>query len=114
MEKKFHVTRASRVQFQVTQENKGDFVLDLPNKNFTCRWFQLNGIPCAHAVASIWKMGLNMLDCVDAYYKHDAFIKAYESVVEPMPSPYKWLLSNKPILPPPQYKNPGRPKKFKK
>ncbi|XP_062103889.1 uncharacterized protein LOC133815010 [Humulus lupulus] len=112
--KKCHATRASCTKFEVRQEREGKFTVDLMAQTCTCRRFELNGIPCAHAVASIWVRRLNVIDYVHDYYKKDAFVKAYKGVVEPMPSHDKWTLSINQILPPPQYKLPGRPKNSRK
>ncbi|XP_062103973.1 uncharacterized protein LOC133815107 [Humulus lupulus] len=113
--KKCHTNRANAFNFQVTHETDGSFVVDLIALTCTCRKFELNGLPCSHAVAAIWKRGLNVLDYVHDYYKKESFIHVYEGVVQPMPSPNKWpSSSNAPILPPPEYKLPGRPKKSRK
>ncbi|XP_062080604.1 uncharacterized protein LOC133785374 [Humulus lupulus] len=113
--KKYHTNRADAFNFQVTHETDGSFVVDLIALTCTCWKFELNGLPCSHAVAAIWKRGLNVLDYVHDYYKKESFIHAYEVVVQPMPSSGKWTSSSTPpILPPPEYKLPGRPKRSRK
>ena len=43
---------AGEYKFEVTQfENR--FVVDLPNRACSCRYWNITGIPCSHAIACI-------------------------------------------------------------
>ena len=103
---------AGNGKFQVTFNGRETFVVDLRARVCTCRGFQLQGIPCPHAFLCIWTSNLDEFEFIDDWYKKEAFIAAYNGVIEPMTSPDKWPeVGLNPILPPPDHRLPGRPKK---
>ncbi|XP_062075292.1 uncharacterized protein LOC133779335 [Humulus lupulus] len=109
------VTRSDKFQFQVQCSNGSALVVDLEFRTCTCRRFQLSGLPCGHALATIWFMGGNVFDYVHGFYKQESLQKAYEQSVHPMPSPDMWPQTGlNPIDPPPETKLPGRPKKSRR
>ncbi|XP_062103070.1 uncharacterized protein LOC133814081 [Humulus lupulus] len=109
------VTRSNKFQFQVQCSNGSALVVDLEFRTCTCRRFQLSGLPCGHALATIWFMGGNVFDYVHGFYKKESLQKAYGQSVHPMPSPDMWPQTGlNPIDPPPETKLPGRPKKARR
>ncbi|XP_062099818.1 uncharacterized protein LOC133805665 [Humulus lupulus] len=72
------VTRFDKFQFQVQCSNGSALVVDLEFRTCTCRRFQLSGLPCGHALATIWFMGGNVFDYVHGFYKKESLQKAYE------------------------------------
>ncbi|XP_062119693.1 uncharacterized protein LOC133834192 [Humulus lupulus] len=109
------VTRSDKFQFQVQCSNGSALAADLEFRTCTCRRFQLSGLPCGHALATIWFMGGNFFDYVHGFYKKESLQKAYEQSVHPMPSPDMWPQTGLNLIdPPPETKLPGRPKKARR
>ncbi|XP_062074891.1 uncharacterized protein LOC133778892 [Humulus lupulus] len=109
------VTRSDKFQFQVQCSNGSALVVDLEFRTCTCRRFQLSGLPCGHALATIWFMGGNVFDYVHGFYKKESLQKSYEQSVHPMPSPDMWHQTGlNPIDPSPETKLPGRPEKARR
>ncbi|XP_022029064.1 uncharacterized protein LOC110930138 [Helianthus annuus] len=81
--------------------------------------FQKSGMPCKHAVATIWDMSRNSIDAgipeewVSDVYWLSTWKKVYENVIEPINGPDMWTPSKCPttLIPPKHHTQVGRPKK---
>ena len=90
-------------------------VVNLEMKTCTCGHFQLSGIPCVHAVACIQSRKLKFEDYVNACYHREAYLRAYNFTIGPVPSKQFWVDRKMQYLNPPLVKKqPGRPKKQRK
>lgn len=49
--------------------SRDKYVVDLKNKTYFCRRWDLSGIPCYHAVSCMWFNNNNPEDFVSAYYR---------------------------------------------
>ncbi|XP_062073816.1 uncharacterized protein LOC133778028 isoform X1 [Humulus lupulus] len=108
-------TMSTLTTFEVNFMNIEVFVVDLYKRTCACRSFQLNGIPCGHALACIWFSNLDVMNFIDDFYKKVAFEATYSGAIQPMSSPDKWSMTTQnPILPPPETSMPGRPKKSRR
>lgn len=86
--------------------------VDLAAGTCTCRWWQLNGMPCFHACAAIGWKHERPENYVHAWLTMGAYRSTYEFAIQPTRSQQYWEPTpyEKPI-PPNMKKKAGRPKK---
>ncbi|RYR19370.1 hypothetical protein Ahy_B03g064132 [Arachis hypogaea] len=91
------------------------FVVDLSAHECSCRKWQLSSIPCTHAISCINFKGLDIDAFVDDCYKKPAYVKCYDSVINPLNVPDLWEKTNFDDVMPPPYRKPShRPVKKRK
>ncbi|XP_057440306.1 uncharacterized protein LOC130732221 [Lotus japonicus] len=102
--------------FQVEHAGFEDqFIVDIEKQTCTCNFWELNGIPCRHAVSCLSDRGLNPENYVHDYYKKTAYNTCYEHIISPINGENKWpKLQQDDILPPEIKRGPGRPKKLRR
>ena len=87
-------------KYEVT--NLGNkFVVDLRANTCGCRYWDIMGIPCSHAITCIHLIQLNPADFVDDYFKRDKYNMAYSSYIPPMNGRIVWRESDGNYLSPP-------------
>nr|KAJ0201766.1 hypothetical protein LSAT_V11C600334450 [Lactuca sativa] len=109
-------------KYQVTGAWQDQHVVDVRNNTCTCRKWELIGIPCKHAIATLYEMTKNSEDVGDIYrwvnkvYWLDTWKNAYSYKVEPIKGRIMWPKSLCPttLVPPIHHKQPGRPTKKRK
>jgi hypothetical protein len=90
------------------------YAVNLPVKTCGCRKWDVSGIPCAHAISSIWHGGGNPEDYLSPYFGKEMYLKAYTPIIYPVPSEEQWARTNQPIIEPPKARaSSGRPKKLR-
>lgn len=92
--------------------NSGPSVtVDLERRTCSCRWWQIDGLPCDHAVVVIRKSGQNLNSYVEPFFYTDLYHLSYSDPNFPIPDIDKpeTTLQNMLILPPLCKKPPGRP-----
>ncbi|XP_060961010.1 uncharacterized protein LOC133031509 [Cannabis sativa] len=97
------VEAITTILYQVKVVDKGDFTINLLDKTCTCRRFQQDQIPCAHAIAVFAKRGLKTYDYVADYYKTSTMRATYDTTVHPLPNESEWRLPEsleKIVMPP--------------
>lgn len=98
-------------KFEVKQGTIG-YVVDMKDYTYTCRSWQLSGIPCCHAVAAIFYLKDDPNNYMARWFWKDTYIKAYEHVLEPLNGESLWpKIAFDPILPPHGRRMPGKPHK---
>ena len=95
------------MQTTTTQEV---FTVNLISKTCICGFWQLSGIPCPHAVASVYHIGLDCDDLVSDTLRKPKWIAAYSNFIRAVGGEIQWPKTNKPgPLPPIDRRMPGRP-----
>ncbi|XP_061989340.1 uncharacterized protein LOC133707897 [Rosa rugosa] len=59
--------------------------VDLAKLTCTCRMWSLSGLPCPHAITSIWVKGDDHIAYVHHYYSKQAYLDAYSYAINPVP-----------------------------
>ncbi|XP_028771738.1 uncharacterized protein LOC114728961 [Neltuma alba] len=101
-------------KFEV-QYNTQRFIVDLKEKTCECRWWQLSGIPCRHAVICIYEKREDPHTYVNEYLTLNKYEECYAPIIQPINGEELWeQIESEPIDPPTFHKRPGRPKKRRK
>ncbi|KAI8553517.1 hypothetical protein RHMOL_Rhmol05G0022300 [Rhododendron molle] len=86
--------------------------VDIGRHSCTCTQWQLNGVPCVHAVCAIKKSGKSLNACVERYFHVECYREAYSRPIMPVPTLWKPEgAGDAVILPHFSRKPPGRNKK---
>uniref|UniRef100_A0A0A9AVD5 SWIM-type domain-containing protein n=1 Tax=Arundo donax TaxID=35708 RepID=A0A0A9AVD5_ARUDO len=97
--------------FEVKHEGKR-YKVDIEKRTCSCRYWELSGIPCCHAISAIYIMSGNPEDYIADCYTIEYYNKTYEHCMLPMEGMSSWPISDHPRPSPPGYvKMPGRPRK---
>jgi hypothetical protein len=85
--------------------------VDLEKKECSCRYRQLSGLPCPHAISCIFFKTNTPDDYIVDFYTVEEFNKTYSYCVLPVEGMKSWPQSDWPPLEAPGYvRMPGRPK----
>ncbi|KAI3727481.1 hypothetical protein L6452_16097 [Arctium lappa] len=111
-----------RNKYEVNGPWQDQCVVDVEERSCSCRRWELIGMPCKHAVATIWFMALNGVDVglpenwVHKCYWLDTWMNVYSFKMAPINGPTLWPKSNCPttLTPPTHHVQVGRPKKKRK
>ncbi|KAK3231793.1 hypothetical protein Dsin_003674 [Dipteronia sinensis] len=100
--------------YQVSNNQTPIAMVNLKEKNCTCRKWNLTGIPCKHAIAAIYTESEDPSMYVDIYYHKETQMKCYGDVMYGIKMEKYWTKTGRPPLVPPKIvKQPGRPKKLR-
>ncbi|KAL3636861.1 hypothetical protein CASFOL_019160 [Castilleja foliolosa] len=91
-----------------------NYVVDLDKRTCTCNVFQVDLLPCSHAIKAISEDNQSLYSYVHAYYKTDTLRKLWSPIIMPVAHPNEWDLpeeiSSSIIKPPIVTRGPGRPR----
>ena len=91
------------------------YVVNLENKSCICGSWELSGIPCCHAICTIYDRQEQPEDYVSFWYSKEMYLRSYSYMMTPIAGENFWPLSHEaPISPPPLKKMPGRPKTLRR
>ncbi|XP_076917124.1 uncharacterized protein LOC143577062 isoform X2 [Bidens hawaiensis] len=113
----YQVLKANDSEFEVIS-HEGTNIVDLRNRRCLCRGWQLNGIPCAHAVAALLSLRQNVQRFTENCFTVANYRKVYSQTIHPVPDKTMWtdipsqcdgidIIINPPKL----IRPPGRPRK---
>ncbi|KAF7138689.1 hypothetical protein RHSIM_Rhsim07G0128200 [Rhododendron simsii] len=86
--------------------------VDIGRHSCTCTQWQLNGVPCVHAVCAIKKSGKSLNACVERYFHVECYREAYSRPIVPVPTLWKPEVAGDAVILPPISRKPlGRNKK---
>ncbi|CAN1325008.1 hypothetical protein LINPERPRIM_LOCUS33339, partial [Linum perenne] len=98
--------------YEVRYKSEDHFTVQLDESKCSCRSWDLNGIPCPHAITCIISEGQDPQQFISECYAVQQYWSTYDHAVSPMDGHKSWVPSKyDPVLPPISRKMPGRPKK---
>ncbi|KAJ6433840.1 hypothetical protein OIU84_017528 [Salix udensis] len=117
----YQVLRANEVEFEIVSTERTNIV-DISSRVCSCRRWQLNGLPCAHAAAALISCGQNAHLFAEPCFTVASYRETYSEIINPIPDKCLWReLSvgteggvarvDISIRPPKTRRPPGRPKK---
>ncbi|XP_019230588.1 PREDICTED: uncharacterized protein LOC109211506 [Nicotiana attenuata] len=108
------VTPTTSYLYSVLDKGKQRMVF-LKDRTCTCRRFQLDELPCAHAWAVLKYKYIDHIEYCSVYYTTKYLLKTYEIPIYPVPDESTWEIPakvlNEKVLPPDMTKTIGRPRK---
>ncbi|XP_024021641.1 uncharacterized protein LOC112091675 [Morus notabilis] len=86
-------TRLNTVEFQVTG-GEANAIVNIGARSCTCRVFDLEQIPCEHAISCCREAGMSLYDLCSKYYRTEVWALAYAETIYPVPDTSQWDISN--------------------
>ncbi|XP_039850356.1 uncharacterized protein LOC120708958 [Panicum virgatum] len=97
--------------FEVQEKEHRRYTVNLQERTCTCRYWQISGLPCCHAISSIYMASKQLDDFIAPCFKISEYMMTYQYCLQPVQGPDNWPISDMPKpLPPAYVKMPGRPK----
>ncbi|GJU53116.1 zinc finger, PMZ-type containing protein [Tanacetum coccineum] len=100
--------------FREVEVRRGDYAygVNLHTKQCGCRFWELSGIPCVHAMATYYHMNMEPELGVNEFLSKQSWYNAYQYSIRPVHGSKLWKPCDNPTpLPPIERKRPGRPRK---
>ncbi|XP_022894089.1 uncharacterized protein LOC111408577 [Olea europaea var. sylvestris] len=88
--KALFVEPLDQFRFSVRCGRNVGYIVDLNDNTCTCRQFQLESFPCAHAVAVAMYIGFPPHSLCSHYYTADFWKAAYAETIFPLPNEVEW------------------------
>ncbi|XP_024042932.1 uncharacterized protein LOC112099718 [Citrus clementina] len=109
----FRVINLNLYEF-IVKDGDLDGHVNMLEKTCTCREFQLEQLPCVHAVAVCRHRDFSIYDYCSHYYSSDAWVLAYSETIYPVGPQEGWDVSGdvcaREVHPPLEKRSSGRPK----
>ncbi|XP_016510784.1 uncharacterized protein LOC107828052 [Nicotiana tabacum] len=108
------VTPSTSYLYAVLDKGKQRMVF-LKDRTCSCRRFQLDELPCAHAWTVLKYKYIDHIDYYSVYYTRKYLLKTYEILIYPVPDESTWKIPvevlDEKVLPSDMTKSIGRPRK---
>nr|XP_009795187.1 PREDICTED: uncharacterized protein LOC104241918 [Nicotiana sylvestris] len=98
-----NVKRSMRVEFMFNgdtgfelKDGPCKFIVDLRTGYCSCKSWELKGIPCPHAVTTIYFKRLDPSEHIVHWYRKETYMKAYSHFIQPVPNMIMWPESSNP------------------
>ncbi|CAN6171229.1 unnamed protein product [Urochloa humidicola] len=91
---KCHAICNGENRFEVMHFNNR-FTVDLDKKECSCRYWQLSGLPCPHAISSIFFKTNKLDDYIASCYYVEDFKKTYSYCLQPLEGMSNWPVSDR-------------------
>ncbi|XP_030506070.2 uncharacterized protein LOC115720985 [Cannabis sativa] len=65
-------------------------IVDLSSRTCTCKRFQIDQLPCGHAIAVLKDMNKDAYEYCSSYYTKEAMLATYGEIVYPIPNEDTW------------------------
>ncbi|XP_073291050.1 uncharacterized protein [Primulina huaijiensis] len=89
LSQRLKASQLNAFEYQVYGDGK-DEVVNLTDRSCSCRVFQIDKIPCAHAIAAIYGEKLDLYDFCSPYYSSQMWTLAYADTIYPVPIANEW------------------------
>ncbi|KAL3649199.1 hypothetical protein CASFOL_005602 [Castilleja foliolosa] len=101
LSRSYNVRQLDGCSFHVMDGRKNP-VVDLKGRTCSCRRFQLDKIPCSHAIAAAAKKGVSKFELAHPYYSSEYLLLAYAETIMPVEHEDEWQtpaeISNETLL----------------
>jgi hypothetical protein len=67
--------------FEVQERDDRKYIVNLQKRECNCRYWQLLGLPCCHAISSIYKASFKIEDYIAPCYNIEAYKNTYQHVL---------------------------------
>ncbi|XP_070031691.1 uncharacterized protein [Nicotiana tomentosiformis] len=107
--------RASTDYIHIVIDGVKRFIVCLQNKRCSCGQFQLDELPCPHALAALRHRNESNENYCSPYYTRESLLQTYKILVDLMLDESKWnvpqYITEEVVMPPTGKRNLGRPQK---
>ncbi|KAK9951579.1 hypothetical protein M0R45_007017 [Rubus argutus] len=84
--------------------------VDLARRTYTCRKWDISGLPCEHTISAIYVKDQDPIGFVDSCYNQRKYLEAYDPIIHTIAGEDQWPLVLAPMEPLAYRAPPGRPK----
>ncbi|XP_073046159.1 uncharacterized protein [Primulina eburnea] len=92
LSQRLKASQLNAFEYNVYDDGK-DEVVNLFDRSCSCRVFQIDKIPCAHAIVAIYGAKSDLYDFCSPYYTSQMWALAYADTIYPVPIANEWNIS---------------------